>query len=111
VGTVYDPWEDSFHGGGRRGEGHLHPEQAWSARKGHTVKPHKLGLVLRADVDVLVIGNGVYGKLKITQAARKVVRKAGIEELIVEKTPDACATYNRLMREGKRVAFLAHGTC
>ncbi len=85
--------------------------RAWAARNGHTVKPHMLGLVLRADVDVLVIGNGVYGKLKITQAARKVIREDGIEQLIIEETPDACATYNRLVREGKRVAFLAHGTC
>jgi len=85
--------------------------RAWAARKGHTVKAHMLELVLKAGVDVLVIGNGVYGKLKVTQAARKAIREAGIEKLIIEKTPDACGTYNRLANQGKRVAFLAHGTC
>ncbi len=85
--------------------------RAWSARKGHTVKPHMLLPVLGEGVQVLVIGNGVYGKLKITQAGRKAIREGGIEELIVEKTPDACGVYNRLVHEGRRVAFLAYGTC
>jgi len=29
----------------------------------------------------------------------------------VLKTPDACRAYNPLVREGKRVVLLAHGTC
>jgi hypothetical protein len=58
-----------------------------------------------------VIGNGVYGKLKVTQAARKAIREDGIEQLIIEKTPDACGTYNRLANQGEHVALLAHGTC
>ncbi len=85
--------------------------RAWAARKGHTVKPHMLAPVLQGGVQVLVIGNGVYGKLKVSQAARKAIRDGGIEELIVEKTPDACGTYNHLVREGKQAAFLAHGAC
>jgi hypothetical protein len=85
--------------------------RAWSERRGHAVKPHMLAPVLQGGVQVLVIGNGVHGKLKIAKTARKAIRDGGIEALIIEKTPDACATYNRLVREGKRVAFLAHGTC
>lgn len=85
--------------------------RAWTARKGHTVKPHMLEPVLQAGVRLLVIGNGVYGKLKVTQAARKAIREDGIEQLIIEKTPDACGTYNRLANQGEHVALLAHGTC
>ena len=85
--------------------------QPWSARKGHRLKPSMVDCVLGKHVDILVIGNGVNGAIKITKKTRKAIKAAGIAELVVEKTPQACATYNRLAREGRRVALLAHGTC
>jgi len=83
----------------------------WSARKGHRLTPEMVDCVLKEKIDVLVIGNGVNGAIKVTKKTRKAVRKAGIAELIIEATPDACATYNRLVYEGRQVALLAHGTC
>lgn len=83
----------------------------WKARKGHRLKPSMVSCVLNADVEVLVIGNGVNGALKVLKKTRQKILSSGIERLIVEETPKACETYNRLLREGKRVALLAHGTC
>ncbi len=83
----------------------------WSARKGHSLKPHMVSCVLNAGVDILVIGAGVYGKVKVGRKTQRAIKDAGISTLLIEKTPDACARYNRLVREGKRVALLAHGTC
>lgn len=85
--------------------------QEWASRKGHTLQPHMAACVLNAGVEILVIGNGVYGKVKVSQATRRALKEGGIGELIIERTPEACGTYNRLAREGKRVALLAHGTC
>jgi hypothetical protein len=85
--------------------------QAWHARKGHRLKPDMVSCVLGKEIDVLVIGNGVNGALKVTKKTRNAINAAGIKKLIVETTPKACATYNQLVREGKQAALLAHGTC
>lgn len=83
----------------------------WSARKGHRLTPEMVDCALHKEIDVLVIGNGVNGAIKVSKKTRMAVIAAGITELIVEPTPEACATYNRLVGEGRRVGLLAHGTC
>jgi len=83
----------------------------WEARHGHRLDPGMVDCVLGSGVDVLVIGNGVYGRINVREKTLKKIRAAGIEDIIIEKTPDACQLFNQLFREGKRVALLAHGTC
>jgi len=83
----------------------------WDERKGHRLTPKMVRPILHAGVKVLVIGNGVNGAIQVTHKTRQVVSKAGIERLIIEKTPDACRIYNQLYRQGTEVALLAHGTC
>ena len=83
----------------------------WSARKGHKLKPSMVDCALEAGIDVLVIGNGVNGALKVPEKTRKKIHSAGIETLIVEKTPEACRIYNERVRQGEHTALLAHGTC
>ncbi|HAF48866.1 MAG TPA: hypothetical protein DCL08_06460 [Anaerolineaceae bacterium] len=83
----------------------------WSARKGHLLKPKMVSSIIGSGIEILVIGNGVNGALKVPEKTSKAISEAGISELIIEKTPEACAAFNRLYREGESVAFLAHGTC
>ncbi len=83
----------------------------WSARKGHRLKPSMVACALGQGVAILVIGNGVNGAIKVPQKTRQKIREAGVETLIIERTPEACGTYNDLIRKGKRAALLAHGTC
>jgi hypothetical protein len=85
--------------------------KAWAARKGHKLKPAMIGMVLGHDLDVLVIGVGVNGRIKVPQKTIEKAYEEGIREVVVEKTPDACKIYNKLVRSGKRIALLAHGTC
>lgn len=85
--------------------------RAWEARQGHRLTPEMVALVFGQEVSTLVIGNGVEGRIEVPGKTRRAIREAGIETLIVEPTPDACATYNRLARAGATVALLAHGTC
>ena len=85
--------------------------QPWKARKGHKVKLAMVDCVIGRGVAVLVIGNGVNGALKVPEKTRAKIRSAGIETLIVAKTPEACRIYNERVRQGERAALLAHGTC
>ena len=84
---------------------------AWEAREGHKLKTAMIGMVLGQHLDVLVIGVGVNGRIKVPEKTIEKAYQDGIREVIVEKTPDACRVYNDLVRSGKRVALLAHGTC
>jgi hypothetical protein len=83
----------------------------WEARKGHMLKPKMVSSIIGSGIEILVIGNGVNGALKVPEKTNKAISEAGISELIIERTPEACAAFNRLYREGASVAFLAHGTC
>lgn len=84
---------------------------SWRERKGHQLKPEMVACVFDRDVSILVIGNGVNGAIKVKKKTRKAIMDAGIRELIIENTPKACEIYNQLIRNGRRAAFLAHGTC
>jgi len=85
--------------------------KSWKARKGHTLTPKMVSMVFDQGISTLVIGNGVKGRIKVPGKTRKAIWQAGIENLIVAPTPEACETYNRLVRSGEAVALLAHGTC
>lgn len=84
---------------------------AWDTRKGHRLKPGMIGMVLGHQVDVLVIGVGVRGRIKVPEKTLDRASKDGIIEVIIKKTPEACAIYNDLIRQGRHAALLAHGTC
>ena len=85
--------------------------RAWKERKGHRLKPGMVACALAEEIDILVIGIGVNGAIDVTKKTRRAIKAAGVSRLIIEKTPEACAAYNRLVREGARAALLAHGTC
>jgi len=83
----------------------------WRERHGHKLMPEMVAGVYDQGVQVLVVGNGVHGLIKVSKTARKAIAAHGIAHLVVQRTPEACRTYNALSREGLRVALLAHGTC
>ncbi len=83
----------------------------WRGRKGHRLKRSMIAGVCDQDVDVLIIGTGVYGAIKCPKKVKDTIHEHGISELILQHTPEACATYNELFHQGKKVALLAHGTC
>ncbi|MBG0785588.1 MAG: hypothetical protein H0S79_10845 [Anaerolineaceae bacterium] len=85
--------------------------QAWSARKGHRLKASMVAVVFDRGISTLVIGNGVRGRVKVPARTQRAIHQMGIENLIIQLTPEACMTYNELYRSGAAVALLAHGTC
>jgi hypothetical protein len=84
---------------------------AWRERTGHKLKRSMVTGVYDRNIDILVIGLGVHSAIECTEEVEKAIRERGIRELILQPTPQACATYNELFRQGRRIALLAHGTC
>lgn len=58
---------------------------------------------------VLVVGQGAYGRMQVTQETRQVVQATGIE-LVALPAQKAVETYNCL-RERRAVAAALHLTC
>ena len=81
----------------------------WWRKEGHLLKIQDLVEVLEAKPEVLVVGTGYYGAMTVPSETRKHVESEEIE-LIVQKTAEACKTFNQLVTSRKVVAAL-HLTC
>jgi len=83
--------------------------KAWWRKKGHEISIEDLDVLIPDKPEVLVIGTGISGKVKIPPGVRKRIETQGIS-LIAETTDKACKTYNRSCYSKKVVAAL-HLTC
>ncbi len=81
----------------------------WWRVEGHSLSLEDLDSVLKAPPEVLVVGQGAYGRLDVPEPTRQALEAAGIE-VRAERTAEACQTYNRLLGE-KQVAAALHLTC
>ena len=83
----------------------------WWRSSGHLLSISDIEDILRDPPEVLIIGTGSSGVMKVPEEVQKEVRKLGIE-LIVERTSDACNTYNELENsKQKQVVAALHLTC
>ena len=83
----------------------------WHERKGHQLTYSMITGVDNQGIEILIIGIGVNGALICSDDVKQRIQANGINQVILARTPDACASYNSLFHEGKHVALLAHGTC
>ena len=81
----------------------------WWRKEGHRLHVEDLKDVLEVKPEVLVVGTGYSGLMRIPPETRKYVESEGIE-FIAQKTAEACETFNRLVKSRKVVAAL-HLTC
>ncbi len=86
-----------------------HVMSDWWRDEGHVLQPQDLERVFAADVDVLIVGQGANGRMRVTQATRQQVEAAGID-LLVKHTHEAVETYNE-MRDKKNIVAALHLTC
>jgi hypothetical protein len=82
----------------------------WWRQKGHRVALDDLKDILSADPDILVIGMGASGNMRVPDDLRSALEEQGIE-VIAEPTAEAAKTFDRLRDEGKNVAGAFHLTC
>jgi hypothetical protein len=83
--------------------------EGWWRKEGHALHPDDLKAVFEAAPEVLVVGQGAYGRMRVTRATMRALQAAGIE-LVASSTKEAVETYNA-MREGRAVAAALHLTC
>ena len=83
--------------------------RGWWRRVGHNLQPADLEEVLVAAPAVLIVGQGTFRRMLVTDETLLVLEQAGIK-LIALSTNDACEEYNQLRGRGNTAAAL-HLTC
>jgi hypothetical protein len=82
----------------------------WWRNEGHELCPADLWEVVQEKPAVLVAGTGKSGLMKVLSETEVYLEQQGIK-LIVERTAEACQTFNRLSRSGERAVAALHLTC
>ncbi len=82
----------------------------WWRKTGHEVDVDDVADILASDVEILVVGKGQPGMMKVTGRLKKELSGKGIK-LIEKPTAEAYVEFNRLFSEGKKVAGAFHLTC
>ena len=84
-------------------------QDGWQRLEGHDLQLDDLEDALRRSPNVLVIGTGSFGKMKVTPELKDALERKGIK-VIVARTGQAVEKYNEMQNEGEVVAAL-HLTC
>lgn len=86
---------------------HVSPQ--WVREKGHSLTHSDLEKVFPVDLDLLLIGTGAYGRMKVPDHVQEQIQTSGLK-IKIQKTKEACQTYNELC-DSLRVAAALHLTC
>lgn len=76
----------------------------WWRKEGHKVCAEDLEEILKYEPkpQVLIVGTGYYGLVKISPEVKDSLGSHGIE-LVAQPTSDACQTFNRLLKKNLSV--------
>ncbi len=86
------------------------PVANWWRKSGHRVEIEDVQDILNARPEIVVIGTGAPGYMRIADGLRRRFQEDSIE-LIEEPTARAVETFNRLLHEGRRVCAGFHVSC
>ena len=84
---------------------HDHITLNWRRKTGHLLVETDIAEILDNKPEVLIIGTGASGLMKVDDK----VKNLGVE-LIIRKTAEAVAEYNRIYKD-KKVVCALHLTC
>lgn len=84
-------------------------ESHWWREHGHRLAISDIKDILEEHPDILIVGTGSAGVMKVPENVQKNIRDNGIE-LIIEHTGSACKSFNKLSMNKYVVAAL-HLTC
>jgi len=91
----------------------LYPDRVqagWWRREGHELCPEDIAELLAGRPQVLVVGTGSSGRLRVLPETESLLEERGIQ-LIALPTDAACRTYNQLRRTGSHAFAALHLTC
>jgi len=76
----------------------------------HIVKTEHVKDLVRDKPEIIIIGTGASGTLKVPIDVQEYIGSKGIR-VIIQRSGEAINTYNELIKKGKRVNALMHNTC
>ena len=82
----------------------------WWRKEDHRLAREDIDDILSAYPDILVVGTGESGNMRVEESLRSALKEQGIE-VTAERTGEAVKTFNRLESEGRDVAGAFHLTC
>jgi len=83
----------------------------WWRKEGHNLCIDDLREVLEEDIDILIIGTGYYGFMKVPEKVVNKLKENGID-VIVKSTREACKVFNEMSSsKDKKIAAAFHLTC
>ena len=82
---------------------------SWWRKEGHNLCIDDIEKVIDKKPDILIIGTGYYGLMKVPLELIKYLESNNIE-VIIKKTKDACDEYNTLYKKKNTIAAF-HLTC
>ncbi len=81
----------------------------WRRGNGHNLALEDLAEAIEGEPEVIILGRGVFGRMKVPESVHDSMTERGIEFLII-RTEEACKVYNEL-RERRRVIAALHLSC
>jgi hypothetical protein len=81
----------------------------WRRKTGHLLIEDDVKEILNYNPYVLIIGTGASGLMKVDDSLKIKIKNSGID-LIIKKTPEAVAAYNKISSI-KKTVFALHLTC
>ena len=82
----------------------------WWRREGHRLAAEDVDDILATSPEILVVGTGYAGGMRIAEALRQDLKKKHIL-LVAEPTAQAVQTFNRMRADGRNAAGAFHLTC
>jgi hypothetical protein len=83
--------------------------EGWWRQEGHALHSADLEEVIEVQPDLLIVGQGANGRMRVTDDAKQALDRAGIE-FVASPTPQAVQRYNAASG-GKTIAAAFHLTC
>lgn len=85
-------------------------DDKWWRKEGHNICIDDIKEIINKKPDVLIIGTGKFGLMKVPKELIENIKLSGIKQVIVKKTGDACTEYNKLYKNTNLIAAF-HLTC
>ena len=85
-------------------------QERWWRKQGHYLQVEDLAGLEKVACDVLVVGTGASGMMKVAGEVAPWLRGRGVA-LQEHPTREACDRYNSLVIQGKQVVAALHLTC
>ena len=88
-----------------------HVDSKWWRKEGHKLQIEDLSAALEGSPEVLIVGTGADGMMKITKEVQTYLKSKGIK-LISAVTADACKKHNEITEDSsEKVVTALHLTC